>query len=132
MSTGEIRVPRELRQFMPSGAAETRLGHRNGANRQYRYGNLHIREYDGEFLVHMDRVDPRKDPLGHLAADAPEVLAGILCGALGAAAAFGISWRMGRRPAPAVLASSAAAAGYLGYAAAKKLKGMRGGPPVRG
>jgi hypothetical protein len=39
---------------------------------------LHIREYSGYYTVHIDRVDPRKDPFGHLLIDAPEFLVGIL------------------------------------------------------
>ena len=42
MSNEEIEVPKELREFMLDGAEETFLGKKNGANKQYRYGNLHI------------------------------------------------------------------------------------------
>src|SRR5690348_5275619 len=74
MTWDEIEVPKEIRPFMLGDAEETRLGQKNGADKQYRYGNLHIREYDDKYLVHMDEIDPRKDPLGHLLVDAPEVL----------------------------------------------------------
>ena len=50
----EIEVPKHLRQFMLEGAQETKLGDKKGAKKQYRYGNLHIREYEDKFLVHMD------------------------------------------------------------------------------
>ena len=83
MSNDEIEVPKELRQFMLDGAEETSLGQKNGANKQYRYGNLHIREYDDKFLIHTDKVDPRKDPLGHLIYDAPEVLIALACATIG-------------------------------------------------
>ena len=83
MPWDEIEVPKELREFMLEQAEETFLGQKNGAHKQYRYGNLHIREYDDKFLVHTDRVDPRKDPLGHLVFDAPEVLVGIACAIFG-------------------------------------------------
>ncbi|MCA9812027.1 MAG: hypothetical protein KC483_04095, partial [Nitrosarchaeum sp.] len=83
MPGDEIEVPKELREFMLAGAEETALGEKNGAKKQYRYGNLHIREYDDKFLVHTDRVDPRKDPLGHLVFDAPEVLIGLACAVFG-------------------------------------------------
>ena len=79
----EIAVPKELREFMIDGAEETFLGQKNGAKKQYRYGNLHIREYEDKFLVHTDKIDPRKDPLGHLFYDAPEVIAGIACAVFG-------------------------------------------------
>ena len=62
MPGDEIEVPKELREFMLEGAEETFLGQKNGADKQYRYGNLHIREYPDKFLVHNDKVDPRKDP----------------------------------------------------------------------
>jgi len=42
----EIEIPKQLRQFMLDGAEETKLGNKMGAKKQYRYGNLHIREYD--------------------------------------------------------------------------------------
>ena len=83
MPGDEIEVPKELREFMLEGAEETALGQKNGAKKQYRYGNLHIREYDDKFLVHTDKVDPRKDPIGHLFYDAPEVLIGLACTAIG-------------------------------------------------
>jgi len=55
----EIDVPKHLRQFMLEGARETKLGDKKGAKKQYRYGNLHIREYDDKYTVHMDKYDPR-------------------------------------------------------------------------
>ena len=76
---GNIVVPKAVRPII--GIEETVLGSKNGARRQYRYGNLHIRDYDSHYTVHMDRVDPRKNPLGHLLIDAPEYI-------LGAAAAL--------------------------------------------
>lgn len=56
----EIEVPKNLRQFMLEGAEETNLGDKKGARKQFRYGNLHIREYDDKFTVHSDKIDPRK------------------------------------------------------------------------
>jgi len=66
MGWEEIEIPKELGSFLLDKAEETNLGQKNGATKQYRYGNLHIREYDDKFLVHTDKVDPRKNALGHL------------------------------------------------------------------
>lgn len=77
---GNIVVPRAVRPILEM--SETSLGSKKGAKRQYRYGNLHIRDYDSHYTVHMDRVDPRKDPLGHLLVDAPEYLVGAAAAAI--------------------------------------------------
>lgn len=73
---GDIIVPKDVRPTIDYD--ETRLGNRKGAKRQFRHKNLHIREYSGHYTVHVDKVDPRKDPLGHLLIDAPEFLMGII------------------------------------------------------
>lgn len=126
----EIEIPKELRPFMLDAAKETKLGHRNGANKQYRYGNLHIREYDDKYLVHMDRVDPLKDPLGHLLFDAQEVLIGLASGAIGgskiALYLYNKSKKTKRDKQIAVAAglASSLVIGYIGYKLAKKTKGQ--------
>ena len=122
MSSDEIIVPKELREFMPDNAKETVLGHSNGAIRQYRYGNLHIREYDDKFLVHADKADPRKDVLGHLVHDAPEILAGLACAALGAMYA---AKHTKHNKVPSYIVSSIVG-GYLGYAITRKAKNHLG------
>ena len=70
---GSIIVPKSVRPIIDY--KETSLGNKNGAKRQFRYGNLHIREYIDYYTVHIDKIDPRKDSLGHLSIDAPEYLA---------------------------------------------------------
>lgn len=124
MPRDEIVVPKELREFMLEGAKETFLGQKNGAKKQYRYGNLHIREYDDKFLVHTDKIDPRKDPLGHLLFDAPEVLVGLTF------ALFG-GWQIGKlllknnKSKKSAISSgllSSIITGYLGYTTTKKIK----------
>lgn len=77
---GNIVVPRAVRPIVEM--SETALGSKKGARRQYRYGNLHIRDYDTHYTVHMDKVDPRKNPLGHLLVDAPEYIVGAAAAAL--------------------------------------------------
>jgi len=76
----EIDVPKSVRPIMLDTAEETMLGDPEGARKQYRYGNLHIREYDDKYVVHVDKFDPRKEPIKHLLFDAPEVLMGIAVG----------------------------------------------------
>ena len=123
MPGDEIEIPKELREFMPEGAEETILGQKNGAQKQYRYGNLHIREYDDKFLVHTDKVDPRVNSIGHLVHDAPEVLIGIACGIFtGVISAKKFSHKNPKKISLANLLSSSLISGYLGYIATKKIK----------
>ena len=124
MSRDEIVVPKELREFMLEGAEETFLGQKNGAKKQYRYGNLHIREYNDKFLIHTDKIDPRKDPLGHLLYDAPEVLVGLGCAFFGGLQ-IGKSLFYKNKSKKSILTSgllSSIITGYLGYTTTKKIK----------
>jgi hypothetical protein len=120
MPGDEIEVPKELREFMLEGAEETMLGQKNGAYKQYRYGNLHIREFSDKFLVHTDRVDPRKDPIGHLVLDAPEFLIGLACASFTGSQILKKSHKKKSSIATGVLFSIVS--GYLGYFGTKKIK----------
>ena len=124
MPGDEIVVPKELREFMLDGAEETFLGKKNGANKQYRYGNLHIREYDDKFLIHTDKIDPRKDPLGHLVFDAPEVLVGLACGFFGGLQIGKLLFNNNKSKKSPLSSGIASAiiSGYMGYTATKKIK----------
>ena len=123
MPGDEIEVPKELREFMLEQAEETFLGQKNGADKQYRYGNLHIREYDDKFLVHTDRIDPRKDPIGHLVYDAPEVLIGLACAIFGGSQ---IAKKVLNKNSKKLTVTSGLISsiifGYFGYTATKKIK----------
>jgi len=123
MPGDEIEVPKELREFMLEEAEETILGQKNGAEKQYRYGNLHIREYDDKFLVHNDRIDPRKDPVGHLVYDAPEILVGLACGIFGSSQ---ITKKIMNKDSKKLSITSglisSIISGYLGYLTTKKIK----------
>jgi len=124
MPGDEIAVPKELREFMLAGAEETFLGQKNGAKKQYRYGNLHIREYDDKFLLHTDKIDPRKDPLGHLLYDAPEVLAGLACAVFGGLQ-VGKSLFKNNKSKKSIISTgllSSIITGYLGYITTKKIR----------
>ena len=123
MLENEIEVPKELREFMLEKAEETLLGKKNGAYKQYRYGHLHIREYDDKFLVHTDKIDPRKDPIGHLIHDAPEVLIGLAFAVFGGSqiAKKFLNKKSNKSTFTSGLISSIIS-GYLGYIATKKIK----------
>jgi len=69
---GSIIVPKSVRTIIDY--KETPLGSKKGAKRQFRYGNLHIREYDDYYTMHRDETDPRRNSLGHLLVDASEYL----------------------------------------------------------
>jgi hypothetical protein len=123
MPGDEIEVPKELREFMFEEAEETNLGQKNGAQKQYRYGNLHIREYNDKFLVHTDKIDPRVNPLGHLVYDAPEVLIGIACGIFtGVNTAKKFSKNNSKKISLASILASSIMSGYLAYTTTKKIK----------
>jgi len=123
MPGDEIEVPKELREFMLEGAEETFLGQKNGAEKQYRYGNLHIREYNKKFLVHTDKIDPRKDPIGHLVHDAPEILIGLACAVFGGSQ---ITKKfLKKKSKKSIFISSlitSIISGYLGYTVTKKIR----------
>jgi len=123
MPRDEIEVPKELREFMLEKAEETFLGQKNGADKQFRYGDLHIREYDDKFLVHTDKIDPRKDPIGHLVYDAPEVLIGLACAIFGGSqVAKKILNNKSKESALTYGLISSIISGYIGYTTTKKIK----------
>ena len=124
MLKDEIEVPKELREFMLEGAEETLLGQKNGAKKQFRYGNLHIREYDDKFLVHTDKIDPRKDPLGHLIHDTPEVLVGLACSIFTGSEITKkfLNNNKTKKSTATVTFLSSIIVGYIGYVATKKIK----------
>ncbi|MEM4310994.1 MAG: hypothetical protein QXX95_01205 [Nitrososphaerales archaeon] len=71
----EIRIKKEVMPELINGVEETNLGFKKGSKKQYRYGDgIHIREYDEFFTLHIDKYDPRKEPLKHLLSDTPELV----------------------------------------------------------
>jgi hypothetical protein len=72
----DLVIPKSVRPIIDY--EETQLGDIKGATRQFRLGNLHIREYSEYYTAHMDKIDPNKDALGHLLFDAPQYLVAIL------------------------------------------------------
>jgi len=121
----EIEVPKQLRQFMLEGARETRLGDKKGAKKQYRYGNLHIREYDNKYTVHTDKYDPRSDPIRHLVWDAPEVLVGLVGAIIGGSNVGSYLYNKNKNAKQSSILSGLIASivtGYISYSVSKKLK----------
>jgi len=121
----EIEVPKQLRQFMLEGARETRLGDKKGAKKQYRYGNLHIREYDDKYTVHTDKYDPRSDPIRHLVWDAPEVLVGLVGAIIGGSNVGSYLYNKNKNAKQSSILSGLIASivtGYISYSVSKKLK----------
>ena len=121
----EIEVPKHLRQFMLEGAQATKLGDKKGAKKQYRYGNLHIREYDDKYTVHMDKYDPRSDPIRHLVWDAPEVLIGLAGAIIGGSKVGSYHYNQNENSKQSSVFSGLVASlitGYAAYIISKKLK----------
>ena len=121
----EIEVPKQLRQFMLEDARETNLGDKKGAKKQYRYGNLHIREYDSKYTVHMDKYDPRSDPIRHLIWDAPEVLVGLVGAIIGGSKVGTYLYNKNTNARQSSIFSGLMASlvtGYASYVISKKLK----------
>ncbi len=124
----EIELPIELSRIILDGAEETKLGDKKGAIRQYRKGNLHIREYESRFTVHSDRVDPRKDPLGHLLFDAQEVLVGLVGATIGGGIVGKLIYNIKKdssfKKQQSIIGGLTASlvTGYVSYYIAKKLK----------
>ncbi len=127
----EIEIPKELSSFILEKAEETSLGQKNGAKKQYRYKNLHIREYDDKFLVHMDKVDPRKNLLGHLVLDAPEVLIGLASAVIGGTKVASYVSKNNKnlifnKKSPVIYGLIASLVfGYLGFSLTKKIKNLQ-------
>jgi len=126
--TKEIEIPLDLKRVVLMDAEETKLGDKKGAIKQYRKGNLHIREYDDKLTVHTDKVDPRTDPFGHLLHDAQEVLIGLAGAAISGAAIGSYIYKIKKnspfRREQAIIGGLATslAAGYASYKVSKKLK----------
>jgi hypothetical protein len=118
---GNIIVPKAVRPIID--LKETPLGSKKGAIRQYRYGVLHIREYDTHYSVHTDIVDPSSNPLGHLLVDAPEYLVGattaFIVGRRLGATVYNMRKKEGKSTRDAVI--DAVLAGYIAGSAASNL-----------
>lgn len=118
---GSIVIPKAVRPII--GLEETALGSKKGATRQFRYGNLHIRDYDSHYTAHMDKVDPRKNPLGHLLVDAPEYVVGAAAAAIVGRHIGKVVYNRRRKDgkSPRDAAADAVVAGWVAGSSAGKL-----------
>ena len=106
-----------------------------GSTQQYRgpYGR-HVYERTGAWVVHRDAADPRREPVEHLVADAPEWGAGLavatVSGVLTARWSYerdiqrGLDQETASRNAVVKGAGAAAAAGLVTYGAVRLLKAI--------
>src|SRR5437773_5812589 len=80
----KVEIPKRAVRSLPRSYEGTMAGTppslvAEGAQEQYRGPyNRHDYETSDSWVVHRDSVDPREDPIGHLATDAPEWGAGFL------------------------------------------------------
>ncbi len=71
----EVIISKEVLPELPTEYEETPVGDRRGAKKQYRSSsNIHVREYEDKFTIHIDHADPRSNPIGHLLKDSPETM----------------------------------------------------------
>ena len=71
----KVSISKEVLPELPPEYSKTNLGDPRGSKRQYRSSTAHVREYEDRFTIHIDREDPRKNPVGHLLRDSPETIA---------------------------------------------------------
>lgn len=124
-----ITISKSILKRPPAGCEETILGDPDGACRQYRCNpNIHMLEYPSEYKTHRDRVDPRKDPSGHLICDSPETLAALIAGGTAGfmvgKVIYSNKGKSENAPRNAILAGSATAlvTGLVTYYIVKKLR----------
>ena len=116
--SNEIIIPKGACELLPDCAKETIWGFPKGSRKQYRCGRLHIREYDNEYRIHTDAVDPMTHPIGHLIHDAPEVLGGLAGIIIGTR----LAKKLKKEPSVTSVIVAATISGYLGFVATKKIK----------
>jgi hypothetical protein len=80
---------------VPQCFQKTLLGEPKGALKQFRGPHgIHILEYEKEWVLHRDRVDPRINPVGHLVKDAPHIL---VIGGVAAFASVALAITVGKK-----------------------------------
>lgn len=96
-----LTVSKRVVDEVPDEFTRTRLAAaREGAVASYRDGrrrdSVHVVEYPDRWELHIDRFNPRYEPVGHVLVDAPEQTAEAVGEALGLDRLFGAGRRVGR------------------------------------
>jgi hypothetical protein len=97
----QLTVSKTVADEVPPEFTRSRLAaRREGAVASYRDSrrrdSVHIVEYPDRWELHVDRYNPRREPLGHVLVDAPEQTAAAVGEALGLDRALGLGRRVGR------------------------------------
>jgi hypothetical protein len=96
-----LTVSKSVVDEVPDAFTRTRLAAaRDDAVASYRDGrrrdSVHVVEYPDRWELHIDRFNPRYEPVGHVLVDAPEQTAEAVGEALGLDRLFGAGRRVGR------------------------------------
>ncbi len=99
-----LTVSKSVVDEVPDEFTRTRLAAvREDAVASYRDGrrrdSVHVVEYPDRWELHIDRFNPRYEPVGHVLVDAPEQTAEAVGEALGLDRVLGFGRRVGRRAA---------------------------------
>jgi hypothetical protein len=97
----QLTVSKTVADEIPPEFTRSRLAaRREGAVASYRDSrrrdSVHIVEYPDRWELHVDRYNPRREPLGHVLVDAPEQTAAAVGEALGLDHVLGLGRRVGR------------------------------------
>jgi hypothetical protein len=100
-SLRRLNVSKAVSGEIPDGFSRSRLASRpEGALASYRdrrrRDSVHIVEYPDRWEIHVDRFNPRYEPLGHVLVDAPEQTAREVASLTGLDDLFGLGRRVAR------------------------------------
>jgi hypothetical protein len=96
-----LTVSKAVVDEVPESFSRSRLAaHREDAVASYRDSrrrdSVHVVEYPDRWVLHVDRYNPRYEPVGHVLVDAPEQTAQAVAGAFGLDRLLGLRERVGR------------------------------------
>lgn len=82
-----VRVEKHHAQHPRDAGMKPSMGLPVGQNSDWRQaypkcGGLHVRDFGPFYSAHLDRVNPKCDPVGHVMSDTPQIVSGAALGAL--------------------------------------------------